>query len=122
MTTKVLSTSSHRRFIIRSNLYHGKSRTKNWSGLILARMLVAGTAQNIQIAAGERRRAVEETSPSIDRQLKGDALGVVLLDGELDAIVDVDTELRRVVAGEGAEVPDLHRSTTAPRAGSGARD
>src|ERR1700682_272104 len=41
--------------------------------------LITGTAQNIQIAAGERDRSVEETSSGIDRQLKGDALGVVLL-------------------------------------------
>src|SRR5438105_1100721 len=41
--------------------------------------LVSGTAQNIQVAAGERGRAVEETRSGIDRQLKGDALGVVLL-------------------------------------------
>jgi len=41
--------------------------------------LITGTAQNIQVAAGERDRSVEETSSGIDRQLKGDALGVVLL-------------------------------------------
>lgn len=41
--------------------------------------LITRTAQNIQIAAGERDRSVEETSSSIDRQLKGDALRVVLL-------------------------------------------
>ena len=40
--------------------------------------LITGLAQNIQIAAGECRRSVEEIFPGIDGQLKSDALSVVL--------------------------------------------
>src|SRR5439155_3120661 len=61
------------------NLHHKKSRTRNGPAYCCRLSLITRLAQNIQIAAGERDRSVEETSSSIDRQLKGDALGVVLL-------------------------------------------